>query len=102
MKPYVLGPEEGEALWMFDSLDTIKADAEQTGGGFTVTEFLDFHGSSVPLHVNDRWDRGFYILAGEYMFVIDDDAVAAKAGTWIFVPRNVPHSWRCDSAQGGS
>jgi hypothetical protein len=23
-------------------------------------EFLDFEGSSVPLHVNDRWDSGFY------------------------------------------
>jgi hypothetical protein len=35
-------------------LDTIKADAEGTGGGFTVVEFLDFEGSSVPVHVNDR------------------------------------------------
>ena len=72
MEPYVLGHEEGEAIWMFDALDTIKADAERTGGGLTVVEFLDFEGSSVPLHVNDRWDVGFYILDGRYRFVIVD------------------------------
>jgi hypothetical protein len=42
---------------MFDALDTIKAGAERTGGGFSVVEFLDFEGSSVPLHVNNRWTR---------------------------------------------
>lgn len=100
MKPYSLDHEEGDAIWMFDALDTIKADADQTGGGFTVVEFLDFEGSSVPLHINDRWDRGFYVLDGEYLFVIGDDAVAASSGTWVFVPRNTPHAWRCDSAEG--
>jgi quercetin dioxygenase-like cupin family protein len=100
MKPYSLGREEGEAIWMFDALDTIKADAEQTGGGFTVVELRDFEGSSVPLHVNDRWDRGFYILDGEYTFVIGDDRVAASTGTWVFVPRNTPHAWRCNSPAG--
>jgi mannose-6-phosphate isomerase-like protein (cupin superfamily) len=100
MKPYALGREEGEAIWMFDSLDTIKADAEQTGGGFTVVEFLDFEGSSVPLHVNGRWDTGFYILDGEYTFVIADDTVAVSPGAWVYVPRRTPHAWRCDSAGG--
>lgn len=100
MKPYALGREEGEAIWMFDSLDTIKADVEHTGGGFTVVEFLDFEGSSVPLHVNDSWDRGFYILDGDYTFVIGDDTVAASAGAWLFVPRKTPHAWRCDSEGG--
>ena len=100
MKPYSLGREEGEAVWMFDALDTIKADADQTGGVFSVVEFLDFEASSVPLHVNDRWDRGFYILDGEYTFVIGDDTVAAEAGTWIFVPRRTPLAWKCESPGG--
>jgi hypothetical protein len=36
MKPYVLGLEEGQAIWMFDALDTIKADAERMGGGLAL------------------------------------------------------------------
>jgi quercetin dioxygenase-like cupin family protein len=100
MKPYSLLPDQGEAIWMFDSLDTIKADADHTGGGLAVVEFLDLEGSSVPLHVNDGWDRGFYILEGRYTFVIVEDSVAANLGTWVFVPRGNPHAWRCDSPKG--
>jgi quercetin dioxygenase-like cupin family protein len=100
MKPYSLADEEGEAVWMFDALDTIKADAEQTGGGFAVVEFSDTEGSAVPLHVSDRWDRGFYILAGEYTFVLDDDDLAAEPGTWIFAPRKTRLAWRCKSPEG--
>jgi mannose-6-phosphate isomerase-like protein (cupin superfamily) len=100
MKPYVLARDEGEAYWMFDALDTIKADSEQTRGGFAVVEFLDFEGSSVPLHVNDRCDHGFYIIEGKYTFVIGDDVLAVESGTWVFVPRKTPRAWRCDSRGG--
>lgn len=100
MHAYVLGPDEGPAVWMFDALDTIKAEANQTGGAFTLFEFLDFEGSTVPLHFNERWDRGFYILGGSYTFFIGDDVRPASPGTWIFVPRGTAHSWRCDSPKG--
>ncbi len=34
--PYVLGPEDGEAFWGLDnSLWSLKASAEQTGGRFS-------------------------------------------------------------------
>jgi hypothetical protein len=36
----------------------------------------------------------------EYSFVIADSAIAGSPGTWVFVPRNIAHAWRCDSAQG--
>ena len=100
MKPYTLAPEEGEAIWMFDALDTIKADADQTAGALCAVEVLDFEGSSVPLHVKHTRDGGFYILAGDYTFVIAEEIVAGSPGTWIFVPRGTAHGWRCDSAQG--
>lgn len=100
MEPYSLDREEGDAIWMFDALDTIKADADQTGGGFSVIEFLDFEGSSVPMHVNARWDRGFYILDGEYTFVIGQNSLSASRGAWVFIPRSTPHAWRCNSLRG--
>jgi mannose-6-phosphate isomerase-like protein (cupin superfamily) len=85
---------------MFDALDTIKADSNGTGGGFSVIEFLDFEGSAVPVHINEGWDRGFYILEGEYTFVIGQESQRAEPGTWVFVPRKTPHAWRCNSPRG--
>jgi hypothetical protein len=55
-----LGREEGEAIWMFDALDTIKADAERTGGDFSVVEFVDFERYSVPLHAKDAGTRATF------------------------------------------
>jgi quercetin dioxygenase-like cupin family protein len=66
----------------------------------SAVEFLNFEGSSVPLHVNERWDRSFYILEGDYRFVIGEDAIIVSFGAWVFVPRNTAHAWRCDSAEG--
>jgi quercetin dioxygenase-like cupin family protein len=100
MEPYMLGHDEGESLWVFDALDTIKADEEQTGGSFSLVEFLDFEGSTVPLHLNEKWDRGFYVLEGEYTFFIGEDAMSVSNGSWVFVPRNTPHAWRCNSSRG--
>ena len=100
MPPYHLGPGEGDAIWMFDSLDTIKADAARTGGSLSVFEFRDFKGSAVPMHVNDRWDQGFYILEGVYTFVVGDESVEVSGGAWVFVPRGAPLGWRCDSTAG--
>ena len=97
---YRLHSDQGETIWMFDALDTIKAAAEHTGGAFTLVEFHDFQDSSVPVHSNDRWDRGFYVLEGEYQFVLGDETTMAASGTWIFVPRGTPHAWRCHSSEG--
>lgn len=99
-KPYALAPGAGEALWMFDSLDTIKAGVAETAGNFSVIESLEFEGSGPPLHVHDREDRGFYVLEGDFTFFIADQAYPAPTGTWIFAPRHLPHTWRCNSARG--
>jgi quercetin dioxygenase-like cupin family protein len=100
MKPYWLHRNEGEALWMVDVLDTIKASADQTGNSFALVETINSQGTGPPLHVHDRFDRGLYVLEGEYTVVVGDDRIVAEAGTWIFVPRKVPHTWRCDSSEG--
>lgn len=100
MEPYWLGRDEGEALWMFDVLDIIKADADQTDNSFALVETINSRGTGPPLHVHERFDRGLYVVEGEYTIVVGDKSIRARAGTWIFVPRSVPHTWRCDSAEG--
>lgn len=41
---------------MSDSLDTVEAGAEQTGGACTLVGFDDVEGAAVPMHVNERAD----------------------------------------------
>jgi quercetin dioxygenase-like cupin family protein len=100
MDAYRLDRGEGESLWMFDSLDTIKASAAQTGGAFTLVEFREVKGSAVPVHVNERSDTGFYVLEGEFDVVVGNERLRLTPGTWLFVPRGIGHGWRCRSAEG--
>ncbi|MBA2472722.1 MAG: hypothetical protein DLM61_17965 [Pseudonocardiales bacterium] len=32
-----------------------------------------------------------YVVEGEYTVVVGNKSIRARAGTWIFVPRSVPH-----------
>ena len=96
MATTALAPEQGEALWMFDSLDTIKADSKQTGGAFAVVEFLGFEGSGPPTHVHAR-TLGIYVLEGEVTFSLDGERTDAAAGTWICAPPGVELAWTCRS-----
>ena len=97
MKSYVLDRDDGEAWWMFDSLDTIKADSDQTSDAFGVVEFLEFKGSGPPLHVHHRCEQGFYVLEGDLSFRLAGQRTRAGKGSWIFVPRGVPRGWYCES-----
>jgi hypothetical protein len=60
--PYILGSEEGEALWFSGVPLTIKATAEQTGGEFFLMEEFASRGTGPPLHVHPQDDESFYIL----------------------------------------
>ena len=96
MTATTLGPGDGEAIWMFDSLDTIKADSGQTDGAFAVVEFLEFNGSGPPTHVHAR-TVGIYVLEGEVTFSLAGDRTEAVAGTWICAPPGTELAWTCRS-----
>jgi mannose-6-phosphate isomerase-like protein (cupin superfamily) len=88
-----LGPGEGEAIWFLRNRMTVKATAENTGGGFGLLESLIAPGFSPPLHVHRREDESFYVLEGELTMKCGDRTFRANAGSFVFLPRNVPHTF---------
>jgi quercetin dioxygenase-like cupin family protein len=97
--PYALGSEDGEPLWFFGMLATMKATAEQTGGEFILVEEVAPKGTATPLHVHPEDDESFYILEGEMTFYLEDgQPIPASAGSFVHIPRGyVPHAFRVDS-----
>ena len=82
--PYALGSEDGEALWFFVILVTMKATSEQTGGEFLLIEELAPRGTATPLHVHPTYDESFYILEGEMTFYIEyGQPIPASAGSFV-------------------
>jgi mannose-6-phosphate isomerase-like protein (cupin superfamily) len=96
-RTFAHGPGEGEALWWLGMLATIKATGEQTGGRYALVEILAPDGYEAELHVHHQEDEGFYILEGEMTFYVGDQTIKAHPGSYLFGPKDVPHSFTVDS-----
>ena len=90
---------EGEVTWFQPSRMTIKATAEDTGGAYGLIESHVRAGSSPPLHVHHREDEAFYVLEGQVRFHCGGEEIVAGAGSFVFLPREVPHTFIVEGDQ---
>jgi quercetin dioxygenase-like cupin family protein len=97
--PIALAPDQGEALWFMGSLLTIKASGANTGGGVTVIENLAPQGGGSPLHVHHREDEWFYVIEGTMTFWVGGEIIEASAGSFVYGPRDIPHTFVVTSAE---
>jgi quercetin dioxygenase-like cupin family protein len=84
--PTVQGPAGGPL--------TFKARGEQTGGALTAIENVIAPGDGPPLHVHAREDEAWWVIEGTLRFRLGEDRAQAPAGTFVFVPRTVPHAFQ--------
>jgi quercetin dioxygenase-like cupin family protein len=94
-----LSAGEGEALWFLGQLVTIKSSSESTAGRVGVTETLAPRGSGSPLHVHHNEDEWFYVIEGELTFWVGGQVITAPAGSFVYGPREVPHTFIVSSEQ---
>ena len=99
VEPVALQSGAGEAIWFLGILATIKASAETTGGRVAVIEHLAPQGSGSPLHVHRNEDEWFYVIDGELTFWVGGQVVTAGAGSFVFGPRDIPHTFTVTSPQ---
>lgn len=89
-----VAPGEGRALWVAGDLITFKVMGEDTNGAFLLGEDVTPPGGGPPPHVHHREDETFCVLEGEYVFSIGERTLRAGAGSVVYGPRNVPHTFR--------
>jgi mannose-6-phosphate isomerase-like protein (cupin superfamily) len=90
-------PGEGRHVWHIDNLMTFKALATDTGGRLALWEQSLPERSSPPLHVHHHDDEAWYVLEGSLTFQVADETYAAGAGSFLWAPRGLPHTFRVDS-----
>lgn len=57
-------------------------------------------GKGTPLHVHPLQDETFYVLEGDYKFLVGEERFDLSTGECIFLPKNVPHAWTQISTKG--
>jgi mannose-6-phosphate isomerase-like protein (cupin superfamily) len=51
---------------------TYKVTGDQTGGAYSLFEVASQLGAGPPHHVQHREDEAFYVLEGDYEFLVED------------------------------
>jgi quercetin dioxygenase-like cupin family protein len=71
----------------------LKATGAQTSGAFALGEASVAPGTGTSLHVHDRTDEVFYVVAGELLFRLGERVAVAAPGAFVSAPRGTPHGF---------
>ena len=80
---------------------TFKVRGGQSKGSFTAFENVIPPSEGPPLHTHANEDEAFYILEGDFRYRLGDETHAAPAGSFVFIPRGLPHCFQNVSNQPG-
>jgi len=88
------GPDNAsaQAWWFLDALVVEHRRAEEMAG--IVLEMTLPVGHAPALHVHDTLDDNWYVLQGQMAARCGDDEFVIEAGSWVSMPRGVPHTFR--------
>ncbi|MDQ6603008.1 MAG: cupin domain-containing protein [Chloroflexota bacterium] len=93
-----LAPGAGQSVWFMGTLMTVKVGAAQTGGAYMVGEWLLPPGFGPPPHIHHDDDETLYILEGELSGFCGEQVWRGGAGTFVLLPRGLPHGFRVEGA----
>ena len=92
-RAYHLTAGEGTAMAWFTATFRLKASNEQIG----LMELDAWPGIEPPMHVHRNEDEWYYLLDGEVTFHVGEDDYHGQPGSFVFFPRNVPHTFTIDT-----
>src|ERR671918_1305058 len=93
----VSGLTSARNRWFLGTLLRIVADGDDTAGQLAVVEQRARRGFSPPRHVHHREDTALVVLDGAITVIVGDERVELGPGGFVWLPRDVPHTFRVDS-----
>jgi mannose-6-phosphate isomerase-like protein (cupin superfamily) len=79
-------------------VDVLATD-ETTAGAYSLIETAEAQlGIGPPLHVHRDAAESFYVLEGEYVMHLDGREFRCPAGSFVYVPVGLPHTFRSSAA----
>jgi quercetin dioxygenase-like cupin family protein len=94
MAPKIIPPGEGKAVWAMGVHVTLKVISEETGGAYAAFEDIVPPNAGPPPHTHTKEDETMLVLEGELEVTLGEKTQTVKAGTFIHMPRGVPHNFK--------
>ena len=77
----------------------VLARSEDTGGVYAMIEaYIPPNAAGPPPHTHTREEEAFYVIQGELTVTLDGRDALAPAGSYMDLPRGIPHKFRNDSS----
>lgn len=73
---------------------TVKVGSEDSDGAIAIMELEVPPGLGPAAHRHRDCDETFYVLAGEFRFVVGEQIETVGPGSLVFIPRATPHTLR--------
>jgi quercetin dioxygenase-like cupin family protein len=100
---YIVLPDQGEHLDLGNFRAEVLASSGQTSDQFTLLKTCDEPpGFGPPLHRHRDAAEAFFVLQGEYLMYVEDEQHLCPAGTFVFVPQGVAHTFKVISSGPGT
>jgi mannose-6-phosphate isomerase-like protein (cupin superfamily) len=90
---------EQRAYWFWADLVIVHVSGDETGGRFSLVEFLMPPDDMTPLHVHRRESQTVYVLEGEVTIWWPGVSRVLRSGECIHQPACVPQTERVTSAE---
>ena len=92
---------EDNYLWFLDTLVNIRVSEKDNSNGISVLEHCAYQNDSPPLHIDENEDEIFYVVEGEFRFLIKDEEHHLNPGDILTAPKGILHSYKIESPGGG-
>jgi mannose-6-phosphate isomerase-like protein (cupin superfamily) len=78
----------------------LKISSKDTNNQLSVFEYIGLGKAGPAMHIHFEQDEIFFVIEGDYHFVVGGQSYYLTPGDSIFLPRNVPHTWRQNTERG--
>ena len=89
---FLLRPDEGKVIQVLQERMTFKVMSADTNGLYTLFVNSAEPGGGSPPHIHHQEDEAFFILEGNYEFLLGDKTLELGPGSFLFAPRGIPHA----------
>lgn len=92
--------DNAPAYWFLNALHLLLAHNESGEGAYSLIHLSAPPELETPYHIHHDEDEAFYVLEGEITVIRNGEKIVSGPGSYIFLPRGVPHGFRVSSANG--
>lgn len=97
LTPLLSNRNKENSYWYIGHLMSLLVTSKETGNKYALLRATERKGLEPPPHIHTKEDEAFLILEGEVVYTVGSKTFNAKQGDLMFLPKNIPHSFKIQS-----